>query len=134
MMNVTRAVEAAVLAALVFCSGALAQYPGQVRPSASSPTYSPYLNLLRPGNTANNYYGLVRPQIDFQNQVNVLQQQYGTLNREINAAPADQPLPPATTGHAAQFMSYSRYYPGLASTRTARPSAAQTTPAPQGRR
>ena len=130
MMNTTRAAGLAILGAIAFSSAARAQYPGQPRPTASSPAYSPYLNILRPGNTATNYYGLVRPQIDFQNQVTTLQQQYGALNRDVNALPADQPLAPPTTGHAAQFMTYSHYYPGFTANRTGRPNAPLPTASP----
>ena len=48
---------------------AMAQFGGG-NPQGNSPTISPYINLLRGGNTGLNYYGLVRPQQDFamQNQ------------------------------------------------------------------
>jgi hypothetical protein len=125
MTNPTWAAGLAVLGTLACSSGARAQYPGQPRPTASSPAYSPYLNLLRPGNTANNYYGLVRPQLDFQNQVSTLQQQYGALNQTVNGQPADQQLALPATGHGAVFMNYGRYYPGMAGGRAGgRPGAA----------
>ncbi len=49
---------------------AMAQFGGGSNPQGNSPTISPYINLLRGGNTGLNYYGLVRPQQDFamQNQ------------------------------------------------------------------
>jgi hypothetical protein len=104
--------------------------PGyQPRPSASSPAYSPYLNLTRPGNLANNYFGLVRPQIDTMNSVYQLQQQYGALNQSIaNPTSMDQQLPPPTTGHAATFMAYGHYYPAIggANRGGARPAAGAT--------
>ena len=37
----------------------------QPRPASNVPSTSPYLNLLRPGGTGINYYGLVRPEQDF---------------------------------------------------------------------
>jgi hypothetical protein len=40
----------------------------------SGATFSPYLNLLRPGNAAVNYYALVRPQV----QQNAINTQYAT--------------------------------------------------------
>jgi hypothetical protein len=133
MMSMVRIVGLAFVSGICFSPAAFAQYPGQPRATASSPAYSPYLNLLRPGNSAINYYGLVRPQIDFQNQVGALQQQYGALNRDINAA-ADQPTAPPTTGHAASFMSYSRYYPGFTANRTARPGIQPAVTPPPSRR
>ena len=40
------------------------------------PPYSPYLNLNRPGATAaQNYFGLVRPELEFRNAYRVIQQQ-----------------------------------------------------------
>ncbi|MEJ7590073.1 MAG: hypothetical protein WKF77_00840 [Planctomycetaceae bacterium] len=49
---------------------AMAQFGGGSNPQGNSATISPYINLLRGGNTGLNYYGLVRPQQDFamQNQ------------------------------------------------------------------
>jgi hypothetical protein len=133
MTNTTCAAGVAGVTMLLWGTAANAQAPGQPRPSASSPAYSPYLNLLRPGSTANNYYGLVRPQIDFQNSVNTLQQQYTNLNRDVNAPPPDQQPVLPTTGHAATFMNYASFYPGLGGNRTSgRPTAA--TPPATGRR
>jgi hypothetical protein len=116
MGNTIRTTGLAVAAVLVLGSAAKAQAPGQYRPG-SSPAYSPYLNLLRPGNPATNYYGLVRPQIDTANSINALQQQYNSLRSDINA-PIEQVMAPPTTGHGAVFMSYSRYFPGIQTGRT----------------
>jgi hypothetical protein len=48
-------------------------------PPATSPFYrppvSPYLNLALPGNSALNYFGLVQPQIQTANQLQILQGQ-----------------------------------------------------------
>ncbi|MBY0457645.1 MAG: hypothetical protein K2V38_09930, partial [Gemmataceae bacterium] len=52
---------AAVVAVVLSGAGAFAQQPGA---PIQRPPYSPYLNLLRTGGTtAQNYYGLVRPEI-----------------------------------------------------------------------
>jgi hypothetical protein len=101
--------------------------PFQQRPSASSPAYSPYLNLTRPGNPAVNYFGLVRPQIDAANAIGTLQNQYGALNQAVNATPISQPTGLPTTGHAARFMDYSTFYPGLG--RSAAPGVHSAAPA-----
>jgi hypothetical protein len=102
--------------------------PFAPRPSASSPAYSPYLNLTRPGNAAVNYFGLVRPQIDAANAIGALQNQYSALNQTVNAPPISQPTELPTTGHAARFMNYSTYYPRLGvggpTANAARPAAA----------
>ncbi len=78
----------------------------------SPPVLNPYLNLLNRGNPAINYYGIVRPQIEQGQQLQVLQ--YG-LNRtaaEVNAAEtaATTPGPLAPTGHTVGFMTYTRYF------------------------
>src|SRR6266849_4481527 len=64
----------------------LAQYPTQpagTPGNVNPPGASPYLNLLRSGSSqAVNYYGLVRPQTDFRNSIQGLQQQVRTLGME----------------------------------------------------
>jgi hypothetical protein len=99
---------AAVLSS--FAALALAQpAPAQTPTPPRQPAYSPYLNLTRPGSVANNYYGLVRPDIDFRNSLNNLQQQYTGLNQAINNPTAvDSPFP--GTGHKTSFMNYSHFY------------------------
>jgi hypothetical protein len=94
---------------LVFAALAPAQ-PLAYRPPGVPvrPTTSPYLNLNRPGSQAINYYNLVRPEIDFRNNLNNLQQQVGTLNQAA-AAPATGAI--ADTGHPVQFMNFGGYYP-----------------------
>jgi hypothetical protein len=103
---------------LAFCglleSRALAQYPGQSglnqpsfgRPGTGSNT-SRYLNLLRGGNPAINYYGLIRPQTDLSNSLLRLQTQQQALtqaeNQMING------LLPAT-GHSVRFFNYGSYF------------------------
>jgi hypothetical protein len=69
------------------------------------PPVSPYLNLIRGGNPAINYYGLVRPELD---SIAAMQQ----LGQQAYA-----PLPPVVptasvvaTGHPAVFMNFSHYY------------------------
>jgi hypothetical protein len=128
MTKTTWTLGLAVVAALASGRTAHAQIGYPPRTSASSPGYSPYLNLLRPGNVANNYFGLVRPQIDAQYAFNGIQQQIGTLNQNINNVSAvDQAAGPLTTGHAATFMNYGHYFPGAAGARAggARPGAAR---------
>src|SRR5438105_3422455 len=52
--------------------------PGQTRP-----TFSPYLNLARRDSSpALNYYGLVRPQIATQNNIQSLQQQFIVIQQQ----------------------------------------------------
>ncbi len=121
------------------------------------PAYSPYLNLLRPGNpTYANYYGLVRPELDIRAAAVGLQQQVNANQQGIsNLQTAYGPL---TTGHVTRFMNTSGYFlssgggqgtgqgiaqglgqgslPGMASNRpglaSSRPGLATASPTPTG--
>jgi hypothetical protein len=130
-MTSIRVLGLALLAALVSGAAAPAQQPGAPRPA-----YSPYLNLLRPGgNAATNYYGLVRPQIDFRNQADALQQQINTNRAAIGvAAQVDPATGLPVTGHQTRFMNYGSYFPGAGGNHNAapRPAVAAATP-PQAR-
>jgi hypothetical protein len=81
------------------------------------PTFSPYLNLLRGGNTALNYYGIVRPQQQFDQQLGQLQSRLGQaarefeqLDQQISAGYSQfNPLLPAT-GNVATFNNLGGYF------------------------
>jgi hypothetical protein len=104
---------AAVLGGLVAATAdARAQaIPGQMtgRPlgGVSTPAFSPYLNLARGGNPAINYYGLVRPQVDFARAFDVLQ---GQLMAGQQAAESRAPGEMAATGHAVQFLNTGGFF------------------------
>lgn len=93
-----------------------AQSP-RTRYQPTRPTVSPYLNLLRPNESAvPNYYSFVRPQLQAQeNQqrqqaINVQQQTaIGTLDREV----LQITQPAARTGGGGNFRQYSHFYPAL---------------------
>src|SRR5262249_19013880 len=91
---------------------ALGQY-NPYRPAGTlPPAYSPYLNLLRGGNSfATNYYGLVRPEIGFRNQILGLQQQTALNSYELQTGQTGQ----LQTGHPVQFLNYSHYFGNLGS-------------------
>jgi hypothetical protein len=97
------------------------------------PAVSPYLNLTRGGNLANNYFNLVRPQIDTRNSLQSLQSQVNTLDAGLQPGAT---APELSTGHAVQFMNYSKYFgrtPGVDSTNRitpANPNQAQSTRRP----
>jgi hypothetical protein len=103
----------------------------------NQPVYSPYLNLLRSGSSpVNNYYGLVRPQIDFNQSIQNLQGQVTSNQQAINSATGSQL--PFLTGHPVYFLNtshYLQYYGGPVSSTSfmgaARPTTA-TTAATQG--
>jgi hypothetical protein len=93
---------------------AQAQGPGPyVRPQMANPyarpVFSPYLNLLN-GNTnpAINYYGLVRPEIEFRSSLQQLQQQVNALPPAPGVAEIGIPV----TGHTTQFLNYSHFFAG----------------------
>jgi len=88
---------------------ACAQVPGGPGGLPSGgPAYSPYLNLLNRGQSAGaNYYGLVRPELEFRRAYRGLQQQFDMQQNDQQQA--DQRGLP-TTGHAATFMSYRQYF------------------------
>ena len=74
------------------------------------PPVSPYLNLLRRGSDpAVNYYGIVRPEIEFRSGLQNLQQQVNTVGQDVTAQDQALGLLPAT-GHPVQFFNYSHYF------------------------
>ena len=90
---------------------AMAQFGGGYNPQGSSPTISPYINLLRGGNVGLNYYGLVRPQQDFamQNQqlgqgIQSLQMQQGSQMQMNTGSYGYSQL--GMTGHPVIFNSF----------------------------
>jgi hypothetical protein len=94
-----------VSAVAVLLIGALeagAQAPGM-------PAYNPYLNLVRSGNPGVNYYGIVRPQIAFRNEVQQLQRTTTTLQSGVSQLAGGE----LVTGHPAGFMYFGGYYQGL---------------------
>jgi hypothetical protein len=71
------------------------------------PAYSPYLNMLRQGGSpTQNYFGLVRPELSFNDSVFGLQQQVGGNQQSINQLQANA----VTTGHPAIFMNTFGYF------------------------
>ena len=101
------------VAVLLSIAGGASAQSGIV-PATSRPAVSPYLNLLRPGNSPGvNYYGLVRPQLEFQNGLRNLQQQVQT--NETAIAGLNKAILP-TTGHTSTFLNTGGYYSGGAGT------------------
>jgi hypothetical protein len=88
---------------------AVAGGEARAQPPYTRPAVSPYLNLLRRGSSpAINYYDLVRPQVEFRNSIQRLQQQQTDLSQDVAAG--QQALPPLTTGHPAEVMNYGPYF------------------------
>lgn len=100
------------LSVFTFIRTSLAQSP---RPSSGSrglgvvnrPAYSPYLNLLRTNTgPVQNYYGLVRPQQQFQANDELFDSNFQTLRKEAQSVrqETDQSSKLSQSGHAARFM------------------------------
>lgn len=90
-------------------SRSFSQYgrPGAIG-AAGQPTFSPYLNLLRRGNsTLQNYYGLVRPEQQFRQANERFQSNFNQVQRQINSTQQTRFAPPLqSTGHRVRFMSH----------------------------
>jgi hypothetical protein len=94
-----------VLACLL-ASPALPQSAAQ---GVTMPGYSPYLNLLRAGAPPGfNYYGLVRPEVQWRTAVGQLQQQTAFNRQEIADVEATAAIPP--TGVVAGFQTQTVYF------------------------
>jgi len=90
---------------------ATAQMPSGNVPglNPNGPGYSPYLNLLRSGNSAGfNYYGLVRPELQFRNAFKGMEQQIGANQAGIAQLNDQRGLP--VTGHTATFLNTGGYF------------------------
>ncbi|HET6575737.1 MAG TPA: hypothetical protein VFG68_19205 [Fimbriiglobus sp.] len=86
---------------------ASAQVSGPVGPVAR-PTFSPYLNLLRQDNpTYLNYYGLVRPQLDFRQSLQNLRFDLSAYQSQSQTN-GQATLP--GTGHRTVFMNTMGYF------------------------
>jgi len=118
---------------LSLAAGAARAQPGAITPRGvpgyTTPPVSPYINLLRRGSPAAvNYYGIVRPEFQFQNALQNLQQQVTTLGATAEAEAG--PNAPPATGHAVVFMNYSHYFGGsLTAPAAGRAAPAATAPA-----
>lgn len=109
-----------VVGSIVLFADGLQAQPRPAVP-ASRPSYSPYMNLLwgggRGASPALNYLGIVRPQMQMQEQAAQMQAQLYQTNQalqqtnQVLATGADALLP--ATGRGATFGNYSHYYPTL---------------------
>jgi hypothetical protein len=92
-------------AILVAWGGGRAEAQPGVGP-ITNPVYSPYLNLLRPGGTlTQNYFGLVRPELDLRNAAGSLQQQVYQNDQGLSSlAYGNGGYYPLVTGHAATYL------------------------------
>jgi hypothetical protein len=87
---------------------ALAQF--QFQNPVARPAVSPYLNLLRRGQDPGlNYYNLVRPDIEFRQNIGLLQGETSTNRSAISSLDQSFGLP-LITGHRSGFMTQGRYF------------------------
>jgi hypothetical protein len=112
---------------LAFSQNASAQLP-YTQPATtpnpySRPAYSPFLNLLRPGDPAINYYGLVRPQQQFRAGLFQSQVQNASLQQSVSSLEQTQGV--LITGNRGTFLNYSRYFlnNGVSGAPLSRPSS-----------
>jgi len=83
---------------------------GTANPS-NSPSVSPYINLLRGGSQALNYYGLVRPAVDFQSSISNLQQDVNDLPAPGTGLGGQGGLAPLITGgNRVRFLNTGNYF------------------------
>lgn len=113
-MTITRLFLAITgLLLISFADSALAQSGGKKSnpafanrsPLGSRPTISPYLNLLRQGNPALNYYGLVRPEREFRAANDQFRGQFGEVQQKLDQREEqDEASNLGVTGHRVRFL------------------------------
>lgn len=90
------------------CTGSV-QAQGLPGAAGANPAVSPYLNLLRRDSPEYlNYFGLVRPQLDFSGAIQQLQSGQAATNAQQAMFQNLLTLP--ATGHASSFNSHLRYF------------------------
>jgi hypothetical protein len=114
---------------VMLCGTVSLRAQGPLINPSSRPAFSPWLNLNRQGNGPTlNYFGLVRPQMNFNNSIQQLQQQTtGLQQQQQQQSTAPSELPP--TGHASGFLNHSKYFlnSGGSTPSSGRVAAAPTT-------
>ena len=103
----------AIAALILGANRAIAQFPGNPVGGAQRPTFSPYLNLNRPGTSpAVNYFGIVRPQFQALSTFQSLEQQSAT-NRQAIADNGNSATGLPTTGKQVYFLNTGGYFMNL---------------------
>jgi len=81
-------------------------------PGYRSPAVSPYINLTNPFQLPGiTYYGIVRPEQEFRNNIGALQQRQQALSQDITSQEQAAVLPP--TGHRVSFQNQAVYFQNL---------------------
>ncbi len=75
-------------------------------PAMSRPSISPYLNLLRQGNPALNYYGLVKPEQEFRAANDQFRNQVGQVQQKLEQREEEKEATSnlGITGHRVRFL------------------------------
>lgn len=124
MKQLTMALAVAGVLVCVNARPACAQGP-YVAPMVNPygrPTVSPYINLGRGGSAGINYYGLVRPQLQANAAMQLLQRNQLLEAQDLSLL-ATSPTAGPITGTSAQFMNFSHYYGGrIANSAVMRPA------------
>lgn len=97
----------AAIGCLLFWGEVAFGQPRVDNPYIRRPQVSPYINLLRGGNQAIQYQGLIRPQQNFyryQEQQRLFNQQFQSGLRQLSRQGT------GVTGHQTAFFNYSHYY------------------------
>jgi hypothetical protein len=106
MMRFSRFALPALVGLFCGTGSLLAQYPGM---PGQRPPVSPYINLGRPQLApAIDYYGIVRPQLDFRQSLAGINRQVTTNELAIGSLAESRVLPP--TGVAGNFNTQYRYF------------------------
>jgi hypothetical protein len=114
-MTLTRYHLAIVALLFVACSDSASAQYGSSRPNKafanarspvlSRPTISPYLNLLRQGSPALNYYGLVRPEQEFRTANDQFRNQFNEVRQKVDELEEKDPASNlGITGHHVRFL------------------------------
>ena len=110
----TRWISAAGLALLLAGEGFAQQFPtGPIgQPPPRRPAFSPYLNLNRGGTSPGiNYFGIVRPQIETNRSLQMLQTEIQTLPQGTTPTTGTTATVIAgSTGHPVTFFNTSHYF------------------------
>lgn len=114
-MNLIRMRMVLGLAIAASVIGTAQAQPGGQRPTFNQyPTFSPYLNLNRPGTSpAINYFGIVRPQFQALSTFQSLEQQAAANRQAISDAAGAPATALPTTGHPVAFLNTAGYFMNL---------------------
>ena len=104
-----RVLVAAVSCGLLIVMSSDAAHAQSPPRASDRPTVSPYLDLLRGGDTAFNYHRRVKPEMEWRSATSQNRQSIGQLQQDQTRGESASKL--SGTGHASQFQNFSHFYP-----------------------